>query len=219
MDVGSGPRPRGLFVSFEGIDGAGKSSHVDWLADRWRSLGREVIVTREPGGTALGEQLRELVLHQPMHEHTELLLVAAARSEHLQSLIRPALARGCVVICDRYADSTFAYQGYGRGLSLEWIAALEREVVDGSRPDRTYLFDLPADVAARRRAAARAADRFETEDVDFFERVRTGYRTRELADPARFVRLDGTAGLEAIRQVLAADLEALLKTDRENYNV
>lgn len=205
-----GTRPRGLFISFEGIDGAGKSSHVEWLAQRWQSLGREVVLTREPGGTPLGEQLRELVLHQPMHAHTELLLVAAARNEHLQARILPALARGCVVICDRYADSTFAYQGYGRGLSLDWIGALEREVVGDHRPDRTYLFDLPAQVAAQRRAAARSADRFEAQDVTFFERVREGYRARQQADPARFLKLDGESSREAIRERLEEDLRVLV---------
>ena len=200
---------RGLFITLEGIDGAGKSSHVGWLADRWQSLGCEVIVTREPGGTPLGEQLRELVLHQPMDEHTELLLVSAARSEHLRASILPALARGCVVICDRFADSTYAYQGYGRGLSLEWIDALEREVVGAHRPDRTYLFDVPAEVAARRRAAVRPADRFEAQDVAFFERVRAGYHARMLADPERFLRLEGESSIAALREQIAHDCSQL----------
>ncbi len=206
--AGSPPTP-GLFITLEGIDGAGKSSHVAWLAEYWRSLGRVVLVTREPGGTPLGEQLRELVLHQPMDEHTELLLVAAARNEHLRASILPALARGCVVICDRFADSTYAYQGYGRGLPLAWIDALEGTVVGNHRPDRTYLFDVPAEVAARRRSAVRAADRFEAQDAAFFERVRAGYLARATAEPARFVRLDGESSIEVIRDQLARDCRDL----------
>ena len=199
----------GLFITLEGIDGAGKSSHVDWLATYWRERGREVVRTREPGGTELGERLRELLLHTPMGQDAELLLMFAARSEHLAQRIVPALQRGSVVICDRFADSTFAYQGLGRGLDTAWIAMLEARVVGVHRPDRTYLFDLPAAVAAQRRSAVRSADRFEAEDERFFERVREGYRQRALAEPQRFLCLDGQATIPTIRAELERDSEHL----------
>jgi dTMP kinase len=202
----------GCFISFEGIDGAGKSSHVDWLAERCRQAGREVIVTREPGGTPLGERLRELVLNEPMAAQTELLLVFAARNEHLEGLIRPALARGCVVICDRFTDSTYAYQGGGRGLPLAWIEALEQAVQGGLQPVRTYLFDLPADLAAQRRAAARAADRFEAEDVAFFERVRAAYARRAGVGGGRFRTIDSRQSIETIRQFIQEDIKSLITT-------
>jgi len=200
---------RGLFITLEGIDGAGKSSHLDWLAGYWRDRGREVMLTREPGGTELGERLRDLLLHMPMGQEAELLLMFAARSEHLVQRIVPALQRGSVVICDRFADSTFAYQGFGRGLATEWISALEARVVGEQRPDRTYLFDVPASVAAARRRAVRAADRFEAEDEPFFERVRAGYRRRAQAEPQRFLCLDGRNTMAAIRDELARDSDEL----------
>ncbi len=201
---------RGLFITFEGIDGAGKSSHVDWFARRLQARGREVIVTREPGGTPLAEQLRDLVLTCPMDAQTELLLVFAARSEHLARLIRPALARGAVIVCDRFTDSTYAYQGGGRGLSLDWIETLERQVHGDLQPDRTYLFDLPAALAAQRRAAARAADRFEAEDVAFFERVRDAYRYRAGLTEGRFRVIDGEQTIDEVRQSLEEDIKTLL---------
>lgn len=199
----------GRFLSVEGIDGAGKSTHIDWMADRCRESGREVVVTREPGGTPLAERLRELLLHEAMGIQTELLLVFAARSEHAAALIRPALARGAIVICDRFTDSTHAYQGEGRGVAPAWIDQLEAAVLKRLRPDRTYLFDLPADIAAQRRAAARAADRFEQEDVAFFERVRAGYARRVAEDRGRFLCLDGRESIDALRSQLAADLRRL----------
>ena len=201
---------RGLFITFEGIDGAGKSSHVDWFARRLQARGREVIVTREPGGTSLAEQLRDLVLTCPMDPQTELLLVFAARSEHLARLIRPALARGAVIVCDRFTDSTYAYQGGGRGLSLDWIETLERQVHGDLQPDRTYLFDLPAALAAQRRAAARAADRFEAEDVAFFERVRDAYRYRAGLTEGRFRVIDGEQTIDEVRQSLEEDIKTIL---------
>jgi len=199
----------GRFLSIEGIDGAGKSTHLEWLAERCRESGREVIVTREPGGTPLAERLRELLLHEAMDIQTELLLVFAARREHVSALIRPALARGVIVICDRFTDSTHAYQGGGRGLAADWIDQMEAVVLAGLRPDRTYLFDLPADLAARRRAAARTADRFEQEDVAFFERVRAGYARRVSQDPGRFLTLDGRESIETLRAQMAGDLARL----------
>mgnify|MGYP003592521994 FL=1 len=204
-------RTKGLFITFEGIDGAGKSSHVEWFAQRLRAGGREVIVTREPGGTALAEQLRDLVLTRPMDAQTELLLVFAARSEHLVRLIRPALARGAAVVCDRFTDSTYAYQGGGRGLSLDWIKTLEREVHGDLQPERTYLFDLPAELAAQRRAAARAADRFEAEDVAFFERVRTAYQHRAGLTAGRFQVIDGRQTIDQVREILEVSIKTLSK--------
>jgi dTMP kinase len=200
----------GRFLSVEGIDGAGKSTHLDWLAEQCRQSGREVIVTREPGGTPLAERLRGLLLHESMDIRTELLLVFAARNEHVSALIRPALARGAIVICDRFTDSTHAYQGGGRGLGADLIDHLETVLLAGLKPDRTYLFDLPADLAARRRAAARAADRFELEDATFFERVRASYARRVSGDPARFLVLDGRDSIPSLRAQMATDLRRLI---------
>lgn len=180
----------GRFITFEGIDGAGKTSHIERLADWWRAQGREVTVTREPGGTALAEDLREMVLHRAMGPLTESLLVFAARRDHLEQCIVPALERGCVVLCDRFTDATFAYQGAGRRFDLEVLTTLERWVQQGRQPDLTLWFDLPAAVAAERRAAARSPDRFESQDEAFFERVRAGYAGRAAGDSSRFVRLD-----------------------------
>ena len=180
------------FVTFEGIDGAGKSSHIEALAAWIRARGHEVVLTREPGGTPLAERLRELVLHEPMDALTEALLVFAARRDHLQNCIEPALARGATVLCDRYTDATFAYQGGGRGFSLEVLSALEEWVQQGRQPDLTLWFDLPATTAAARRGAVRAPDRFEQQDEAFFERVRQGYARRAALAPARFVRLDAS---------------------------
>ncbi len=180
----------GRFVTFEGIDGAGKSSHIESLAGWLRARGTEVVVTREPGGTELAERLRELVLHAAMDTLTESLLVFAARRDHLVQCIEPALARGATVLCDRFTDASFAYQGGGRGFSLEVLATLEAWVQQGRQPDLTVWFDLPAATAAERRAAARAPDRFERQDEAFFERVQAGYARRAEASPGRFVRID-----------------------------
>jgi dTMP kinase len=188
----------GRFVTFEGIDGAGKSTHLATAADWWRARGDEVVLTREPGGTALAERLRELLLGVPMDGLTEALLVFAARRDHLQRVIEPALARGAVVLCDRFTDATFAYQGAGRGMDAGVLGVLEGWVQQGRQPDLTLWFDLPADEAARRRAAARAADRFEQEDLEFFARVREGYAARCAAAPARFRRIDSAQPREAV---------------------
>lgn len=198
----------GRFLSFEGIDGAGKSSHIEWLAGWLRARGREVLVTREPGGTELAERLRELVLHQTMDALTEALLVFAARRDHLATRIEPALAAGAVVLCDRFTDATFAYQGAGRGFDLDVLSTLETWVQQGRQPDLTVWFDLPPAVAAARRAAVRAPDRFESQDETFFERVRSGYARRAEADPGRFAILDAAATPEAVRAQLEAALEA-----------
>jgi dTMP kinase len=195
----------GRFITFEGIDGAGKSSHIDALAAAARERGHAVVVTREPGGTALAERLRDLVLHTPMDALTEALLVFAARRDHLVQQIEPALARGEFVLCDRYTDASFAYQGGGRGFSLDVLAQLEAWVQQGRQPDLTLWFDLPAATAAERRAAVRAPDRFESQDLDFFERVCAGYALRAVADAGRFARLDAQAPRDDVwRQIEAA---------------
>lgn len=198
----------GLFITFEGIDGAGKSTHIDAVAERLRGRGGEVLSTREPGGTALAEQLRELVLHTTMDALTETLLVFAARRDHVSQVIRPALGRGACVLCDRFTDATFAYQGGGRGFDLGVLAALEGWVQEGLQPDLTLLFDLPASVAAQRRGAARAPDRFERQDEAFFERVIDGYRRRALADPGRFAQIDARRPTEEVARQIADLLAA-----------
>ena len=191
--------PSGRFVTFEGIDGAGKSSHIEALADWARVRGAEVVLAREPGGTPLAEKLRGLFLHEPMDALTEALLVFAARRDHLREVIEPALARGAFVLCDRFTDSTFAYQGAGRGFDLDVLAQLETWVQQGRQPDLTLWFDLAPEEAARRRAAVRSADRLESEDEAFFTRVRSGYAQRALAAPARFARIDAAQSREAVR--------------------
>jgi len=196
----------GRFVSFEGIDGAGKSSHIDALAAWLRERGATVVLTREPGGTPLAERLRELFLHEPMDALTEALLMFAARRDHLRQSIEPALLRGDVVLCDRFTDATFAYQGAGRGFDQGVLERLEAWVQAGRQPDLTLWFDVPPAEAARRRAAARAADRLEREDEAFFARVREGYARRAAADPGRFVRIDAAQPLEAVRNEAIAAL-------------
>lgn len=198
----------GRFITFEGIDGAGKTSHIEALAAWLRARGREVVLTREPGGTDLAERLRELVLHVPMDALTETLLVFAARRDHLQQHIEPALARGAVVLCDRFTDATFAYQGGGRGFDTAVLAQLEAWVQQGRQPDLTLWFDVPATTAAERRAAVRAPDRFERQDQDFFERVIAGYAARAAADPARFVRLDARPAPAAVWQQIETAIAA-----------
>lgn len=188
----------GVFISFEGIDGAGKSSHIQSLHDALVAMGRTVVATREPGGTALAEKLRELFLHQPMDALTEALLVFAGRRDHLQQVIEPALARGNVVLCDRFTDATFAYQGGGRGFDLQVLSTLERMVQANPalgadfvrQPDLTIWFDLPTEVASERLAHARVPDRFESQPQAFFAQVAAGYAARAAAAPARFARID-----------------------------
>ena len=196
---------RPCFITFEGIDGAGKSSHIEAVAEALRSQGRTLVQTREPGGTPLAESLRALFLNQPMDALTEALLVFAARRDHLQTVIEPALARGDTVLCDRFTDATFAYQGAGRGFDLGVLRQLEQWVQGERQPDLTLWFDVPPEVAAARRAAARSPDRLEREEADFFSRVRQGYAERALAQPGRFVRIDAEQPMDAVRaQVLEA---------------
>lgn len=198
----------GVFISFEGIDGAGKSSHIEALEQAYQAMGRLVTRTREPGGTALSEQLRELLLHQRMDALTEALLMFAARREHVVQVIEPALQQGHVVLCDRFTDATFAYQGYGRGFDLGVLTTLEHWVQTSSsglrQPDLTLWFDVPPAVAAERLTQARTPDKFEAMPQAFFERVAQGYGMRMQADPQRFARINGHQPLEAVRaQVLA----------------
>lgn len=203
------PEPQGgLFISFEGIDGAGKSTHIEGLAQAFRAQGRAVTLTREPGGTPLAEKLRTLVLNDAMDAMTEALLVFAARRDHLQQLIEPALARGDVVLCDRFTDATFAYQGGGRGFNLQllsileqWVQAVPAQGADFIRqPDLTVWFDLPAETAAQRLASARAPDKFEAQPVEFFRRVSEGYLQRMIESPARFARINADNSRECVWQ-------------------
>ena len=194
---------RGTFISFEGIDGAGKSTHMERVAALFRQAGRAVVLTREPGGTPLSEKLRELVLHEPMDALTEALLMFAARREHLVQVIEPALARGDVVLCDRFTDATFAYQGGGRGFDWQVLVQLERMVQalpDGAlrQPDLTVWFDLDPLIAAERLVSARVPDKFELQPVDFFAAVRAGYARRQAEMPERFARIDAAQTREAV---------------------
>ena len=177
---------KGKFITFEGIDGAGKSTHIATAVDLLKARGLEVVSTREPGGTPLGEKLRELLLHEPMHLETEALLMFAARREHLALVIEPALARGAWVVCDRFSDATYAYQGGGRGLDKGKFADLEHWVHGHLQPDLTFLFDLPPDVACERIARqGRELDKFEQERADFHWRVRQAYLERAASAPHR----------------------------------
>lgn len=208
----------GLFISFEGIDGAGKSSHIEALAQAFAAQGRRVTRTREPGGTPLAEKLRPLLLHDSMDALTEALLIFAGRRDHLMQVIEPALAQGHVVLCDRFTDATFAYQGAGRGFDLSTLCVLERLVQDTHRsvipaapsvlrePDATVWFDVPVSVAAERLASARVPDRFEAQPQVFFERVAQGYAQRATAAPQRFIRIDAAQPLPIVRQALLAAL-------------
>ena len=201
----------GYFISFEGIDGAGKSTHIESFAKlmKDRHPDRDVVLTREPGGTPLGEQLRALLLDAPMNIETEALLMFAARREHIAQVIEPALKARKIVISDRFTDASFAYQGGGRGLSLDKLNDLEKWVQgrdDGSvlQPNLTFLFDLPGSVAEARRSKVRAPDKFEQMDLDFFEKVRQEYLRRAKADPGRFYLVDATQTPEVIWNALQA---------------
>lgn len=195
------------FITFEGIDGAGKSTHIAALTERL-ARSAEVVNTREPGGTPLAETLRGLFLHSGMDALTELLLVFAGRRDHLQQVINPALAAGKIVLCDRFTDASFAYQGAGRGMDLTVLSTLEAWVQESRQPDLTIWFDLPPAMAAQRRAAARDADRFEQQDLAFFERVRSGYAARAAAAPDRFARIDASGSVESVAQQIAAVMNA-----------
>lgn len=196
---------RGKFITFEGVDGAGKSTHVEWFANELRSSGRAVLVTREPGGSQLAEKLRDLVLQEPMDPVTETLLMFTARDDHLKKRILPALTAGTWVVCDRFTDATVAYQGGGKGVDTGLIDSLARIVHPGIQPDCTLVFDCPYEVGRERLAkSGRALDRFEREGQAFFERVRAAYLATAGKEPRRVRVVDSTHTLEAIRAELRA---------------
>ncbi len=204
---------RGVFITLEGGEGAGKSTNATWLADYLRSQGKTVLVTREPGGTEVAEAIREVLLSPElpgMNADTELLLMFAARNEHLQSKILPALGQGTWVICDRFTDATYAYQGYGRGISLARIAELEHWVQGNLRPDYVILFDLDVATGMARAQARGRADRFEQEHVAFFERIRAGYQERAQQSPQRYPIINAAQSLEQVRQQLQAVAERIV---------
>jgi len=198
----------GKFITLEGVDGAGKSTHIPAIAEMLRARGKEILLTREPGGTPLGEKLRELLLHESMHPETESLLMFAARREHLDQVIRPALERGVYVISDRFTDASFAYQCGGRGVSTAKVGQLEQWVQGDFQPDLTLLFDLPVAVSTRRLAGARNPDRFEQEGEDFFNRIRNAYLARAEQFPQRFRVIDSGKTIPEIQ----AELQAMLST-------
>ncbi|AHL74849.1 thymidylate kinase [Stutzerimonas stutzeri] len=204
----------GFFITLEGPEGAGKSTNREYLAQRLRDRGLDVVLTREPGGTPLAERIRELLLtpaDEPMSSDTELLLMFAARAQHLAGVIRPALARGAVVLCDRFTDATYAYQGGGRGLSFQRIEQLETFVQGEMRPDMTLIFDLPVEIGLSRAAARGRLDRFEQEGLDFFEAVRSAYLDRARQVPQRYRVLDASQSLSTVQQDLDALLPELLE--------
>jgi dTMP kinase len=209
----SAPPSRGRFITLEGIDGAGKSTHARFLAEELTRRGRRVVATREPGGTATGEAIRDWLLHRPMTHDSEALLMFAARREHLVQVIEPALARGDVVLCDRFTDATYAYQGAGHGVSLAMLDTLAEFVHGDCNPDLTLLFDVPSEVSrerlARMQARGSSRDRFERESQDFFERVRDGYLARAAAEPARFRIIDSTRPVDEVRAEIRAIADGL----------
>lgn len=198
---------RGRFITLEGVDGAGKSTHVAWIAELLRARGHTVLVTREPGGTPLAEKLRELVLAEPMDPIAETMLLFAARADHVQRVIAPALQAGDWVLCDRFTDATFAYQGGGKGVAAELIAHLAQVSHDGLLPDRTLVFDCPYEVSRERlRRTGRAPDRFEREDREFFERVRQAYLGLARTDPERIRVVDATGTVANIKKMIEEEI-------------
>lgn len=205
---------RGTFITLEGGEGAGKSTNAHWMANWLREQGKSVLLTREPGGTPTGEAIRNVLLSidlPAMHPETELLLMFAARHEHVHTLILPALAQGNWVICDRFTDASYAYQGHGRGIPLERIAALENWVQGSLRPDQVFLFDLEVATGLQRASARGKPDRFEQEQADFFIRIREGYRQRAKADPKRYQVVDASRPLAAVQEQLQETLLRLVQ--------
>jgi dTMP kinase len=204
---------RGKFITLEGLDGAGKSTHLGWLEETLRARGLRVVMTREPGGTPLGERLRELLLDrsQLMHSDTEVMLMFAARREHLDKVILPALEDGAWVVSDRFTDATFAYQGGGRGVEWERLKVLESWVQGDLQPDLTLLFDVPAEIGKQRLAGVREPDRFEQEQAGFFAQVRAGYQRRAREWPSRIHQLDGTRPVAEVRASLEEIILLLCK--------
>jgi len=190
------------FITFEGVDGAGKSTHLEWFAETLRKRGLDVVVTREPGGTPVGEKLREILLNQPMNIGTEAMLMFAARLEHIEQLIRPAMNAGKWVISDRFSDASFAYQGGGRGMDWEKLRQLEQWVHADLQPDLTLFFDIPVEIARQRLTNNATLDRFEKEQSDFFERVRSGYHKRVQENPHRYVVVDASQTLDKVKKQL-----------------
>ena len=190
---------RGKFITLEGMDGAGKSTHIPDIIKLLEIKGVEVISTREPGGTLLGEQLRTLLLNEPMHPETETLLMFAARREHINQIIEPALARGAWVLSDRFTDATYAYQSGGRGVLAKKVIELESWIQGGLQPDLTLLFDVPVEVSVARLASARTPDKFERESVDFFTKIRNAYLDRALNNPNRFRIINSNQALENVK--------------------
>lgn len=196
------------FITFEGVDGAGKSTHLNWFAETLRQRGLDVLVTREPGGTPLGERLRDILLDQPMHAETEALLMFAARLEHIEQVIKPALKRGTWVVSDRFSDASFAYQGGGRGVPLDKLEQLEHWVHADLQPDLTLLFDIPVEVARQRLSNNVTLDRFEQEKGAFFEKVRQAYLDRCKKNPQRFALINAAQSPEKVK----ADLERIVSS-------
>ena len=193
---------REKFITFEGVDGAGKSTQLQCFVDKLRQRGVEVLLTREPGGTPLGEQLREVLLHHPMQAETEALLMFAARCEHIALVIKPALARGAWVVSDRFSDASFAYQGGGRGVAVEKLEQLERWVHADLQPDLTLLFDIPVEIARQRLASHANLDRFELEEVTFFNKVRDAYLQRCSKHPQRYRLIDAAQAPELVKVIV-----------------
>jgi dTMP kinase len=194
----AGASQRGRFITLEGVDGAGKSTHIPWIAERLRAAGNEVVVTREPGGTPLAEEIRARVLSEKMDPQEETELVFQARADHVQKVIRPALERGAWVLCDRFTDSTLAYQGAGKGVPRERIEALAAKVHPGLAPDLTLVFDA-SHAVSRERLAGRSLDKFESEGAEFFGRVRGAYQALARAEPKRVHMIDGSGSLEQVK--------------------
>lgn len=199
----------GKFITLEGMDGAGKSTHIPNIIALLQAKGHEVVSTREPGGTPLGERLRELLLHEPMHAETETLLMFAARREHIASVIAPALARGAYVLSDRFTDATYAYQAGAKGVEFAKIAQLERWVQVDLQPDVTLLFDVPVEVSVQRLAGARAPDKFERENADFFTKIRQIYLQRAHENPARFRIIDANKPLKEVQLIVEKIISTL----------
>ena len=202
---------KGLFITVEGIEGVGKTTHLMYINELLQQAGRQVQLTREPGGTRTGEEIREILLHrttQPIGDITELLLIFSARAQHLEEIIRPALGRGTDILCDRFTDATYAYQGAGRGIGMQQVQVLEALVQQGMKPDLTILFDAPVDIGLQRARDRSDADRFESQTVKFFERVRQAYLDIAAQEPERVVVVDAAGSLESVqvefRQVLQA---------------
>ncbi|MCK4951529.1 MAG: dTMP kinase [Gammaproteobacteria bacterium] len=205
---------KGMFITVEGSEGAGKSTNLEFIQERLQAAGKELVMTREPGGTELGEEIRELLLghkHDGMSDDCELLLMFAARAEHLNRVIKPALNKGKWVVCDRFTDATYAYQGGGRGIPMQRIEALENWVQGELRPDLTLFLDVPVDIGMKRAGERSAPDRFERQQIDFFERVRTCYLERARSDAVRYRIIDAGQSLEDVQRDIAKVLTKVLE--------